>query len=189
MNQPTSQTNPTGATGEPEPAAPLAPVAPATASSARVWVCPGVPYHRRVLTGIGVVGAAALFFLLALWQGASMLVSTLIGIVFIGGFVGYLVVVAPVPFTLTVDAAGLVRAERGSAPTPIPWPNVAKIKEERFKSGKAVSLTVYKRVGERGLHRSFVVYRDDIPDFDGFRAALRAGVPDERPWLVERVHE
>ncbi|GAC1448863.1 MAG: hypothetical protein PVSMB4_06540 [Ktedonobacterales bacterium] len=187
MKQSTNNTDPTGATGDPEPGAPLM---PATTSPARTWVCPGVPYHRRVLTGIGVVAAAAVFFLLALWQGASMLVSTLIGVVFIGGFVGYLVVVAPVPFTLTVDAAGLVRAERGSsAPSPIPWQNVAKVKEERFKSGKAVSLTVYKRVGERGLHRSFVVYRDDIPDFDGFLAALRAGVPEERPWLGERVHE
>lgn len=184
MNQSTSGTNPAGTMGEPEPAA-----APAVDANARQWVCPGVPYHRRVVTGVGVLGAAVLFFMLALWQGATMLVSTIIGIVFIGGFIGYLWVVAPTPFTLTLDAEGIARAERGGAPTQIPWPNVAKIKEERFKSGKSVSLTLYKRVGERGLHRSFVVYRDDIPDFDGFLSALRAGVPAERPWLVERVHE
>jgi hypothetical protein len=153
------------------------------------WICPGVPPVRRIITGIGVTAAAALFFFLALWQGATMLVSTIIGIVFIGGFVGYLRVVAPVPFTLALDGEGLSRTERGGEPLRIAWPNVAKIKEERFKSGKSVSLTVYKRVGERGLHRAFVVYRDDIRDFDSFARALRAGVPPERPWLVETVHE
>lgn len=161
----------------------------ASPSSTAEWICPGVPRGRRILTGIGVTAAAAIFFFLALWQGATMLVSTLIGIVFIGGFVGYLRVVAPVPFTLALDAEGLTRAERSAEPVRIAWPQVAKIKEERFKSGRSVSLTVYKRVGERGLHRAFVVYRDDIRDFDGFARALRAGVPEERPWLVETVHE
>lgn len=155
----------------------------------RVWVSPGVPPRRRLLTAIGVTLAAVLFFLLALWQGATMWVSTLIGIVFIGGFVGYLVVVAPTPFTLEVDASGITRTSRDGEPTEIPWDRVAKVKEERFKSSKSVSVAIFKRVGERGLHRAFVVYGDDIPDYDGFRAALRAGVPDDCPWLSETVHE
>ncbi|SRR5258707_2187878 len=176
----------------PQPLQDSGPVSPPmlpTPHAARQWVCRGVPYRRRVLTGGGVIAAAALFFFLALWQGATMLVSTLIGVVFIGGFVGYLWVVAPTPFTLTIDASGLARAERGGPPAVIPWPSVAKIKEERFKNGKAVSLTVYKRVGERGLHRAFVVYRDDIGDFDSFLGAARAGVPADRPWNVEIVHD
>ena len=57
---------------------------------AREWVCPGVSVRKRWLTGIGVAMASAVFFFIALWEGASMLVSTLIGIVFIGGFIGYL---------------------------------------------------------------------------------------------------
>lgn len=158
-------------------------------TAAREWVCSGVPYRRRVLTGLGVILAAALFVFLAIWQGATMLVSSIIGAIFIGGFIAYLWIVAPTPFMLRVDAEGLDRSERGREPVRIIWPNVVKVKEERFKSGKSVSLTVYKRVGERGLHRAFVVYRDDIPDFDGFLAALRAGVPPERPWIVETVHE
>jgi hypothetical protein len=175
--------------------APLGPSpAPHTASTppapgVREWVCPGVPYRRRVMTGVGVVLASAVFFFLAHWQGASMLVSSIIGTIFICGFVGYLWVVAPAPFTIALDNDGIARSERAGLPARITWPTVAKVKEERFKSGKSVSLTVYKRVGERGLHRAFVVYRDDIPDFDGFLAALRSGVPDERPWLVETVHE
>jgi hypothetical protein len=165
------------------------PGASSATQTARQWVCPGVPHRRRVLTGIGVLLAAVLFFWLALWQGATMLVSTIIGIVFIGGFVGYLRVVAPPAFTVTLDATGVARAERDGSPTLIVWPDVARVKEERFKTGKTVSLTVYKRVGERGVFRAFVVYRDDIADFDGFVRAVRAGMPAEPPWHVVTVHE
>lgn len=176
---------------------------PEANAPAHVWVCRGIPLGRQILSHVGVVAAAALFFFLALWQGATMLVSTLIGIVFIGGFVGYLRVIAPTPFTIALDAAGITRAEQarrpavsgsgsGSSkgePAVIPWGQVAKVKEERFKSGKSVSLTVYKRVGERGLHRAFVIYRDDVGDYDGLRDGLRAGLPDTCPWLVEQIHE
>lgn len=172
------------------------------AAAPRVWVCRGIPLTRQILTLVGVVAAAAVFFFLALWQGATMLVSTIIGVIFIGGFVGYLRVIAPTPFTITLDATGITRAERtrhrndehahdapAHEPMHIPWTQVAKVKEERFKSGKSVSLTVYKRVGERGLHRAFVIYRDDVGEFDGLLGALRAGLPESSPWLVERVHE
>ena len=63
------------------------------------------------------------------------------------------------------------------------------MKEERFKNGTPVSLAVYKRVGERGVARAFVVYRDDIPRFDAFRAAVHAALPEGVPWRQETVHE
>jgi hypothetical protein len=177
---------------------------PESAIAPRVWVCRGIPLSRQILTTAAVIAAAVLFFALARWQGATMLVSSVIGAVFIAGFVGYLRVIAPTPYTLTLDGAGITRAERArrapaaehesasrpaGEPLRIPWAQVAKVKEERFKSGKSVSLTVYKRVGERGLHRAFVIYRDDVGDFDGLHGALRAGTPETAPWLVERVHE
>jgi len=153
------------------------------------WVCPGVSVRKRWMTGVGVACAAVLFFFIALSQGATMLVSTLIGVVFIGAFVWYLVSVAPEPFTIRLDAQGVTRADRGAEPALIPWDRVAKIKEEVFKNGTSVSLTMYKRVGERGLHRAWVVYRDDVPHFDALRDALRAGLPTETPWIREQVHE
>jgi hypothetical protein len=58
-----------------------------------------------------------------------------------------------------------------------------------FKNGTSVSLTMYKRVGERGLHRAWVAYRDDVPRFDALGEALRAGLPAETPWFRETVHE
>jgi hypothetical protein len=133
--------------------------------------------------------ASGVFFLIALHEGASMVVSTIIGIVFIGCFVWYLVSVAPTPFTITVDAQGLTRSDRGAEPAVIPWTGVAKIKEEYFKNGTSVSITVYKRVGERGLHRAWVVYRDDLPGFDRLVSAMRDRLPEDRPWYREKVHD
>src|SRR5579864_5076771 len=81
--------------------------------NAREWVSPGVSLRKRWLTGIGVVLASAVFFFIAHYEGATMLVSTLIGIVFIGGFIGYLRVVAPMPFTIRLDDVGISRSDRG----------------------------------------------------------------------------
>lgn len=153
------------------------------------WVGPGVSVRKRWLTGIGVAIAAAVFILIALYEGASALVSTIIGVIFIGCFVWYLQIVAPTPFTLTLDSENLTKADRGAEPVVIAWKNVAKVKEEVYKNGTSVSVMVYKRVGEKGLHRAWVVYRDDIPRFDAFVEAVRAALPEGTPWIRERVHE
>lgn len=159
------------------------------AHAEQVWASPGVSMPKRVLTALGVALAAALFIFIAAHEGASMWASTLIGAIFIGCFVWYLRIVAPTPFTLRLDAQAITREERGSAPAAIPWTGIARAKEEVFKSGTSVSLTIYKRVGERGVHRAFVVYRDDIAHFDAFLAAVRARLPEGTPYQRETVHE
>lgn len=178
--------SPAPATDAPLPAVSAGPRAPVPA---REWVSPGVSLRKRIMTGIGVAVAAALFILIALYERTSMLVSTIIGAIFILGFIGYLRVIAPTPFTLRLDDHGVTRTERGAEPALIPWGGIARVKEEQFKNGVAVSLTVYKRVGARGLHRAWVVYRDDIPDFDGFVQAFSSAVPESAPWMRETVHE
>lgn len=155
----------------------------------REWVSPGVSMGKRILTGIGVALASVVFFVISLTQGAPMVVSSIIGVVFIGCFVWYLKIVAPTPFTIRLDGGGVTRTERDGEPVSIPWTGVAKVKEELFKNGTSVSLTMYKRVGERGLHRAWVVYRDDIPRFDELAAALQEALPEGTPWIRERVHE
>jgi hypothetical protein len=155
----------------------------------REWVSPGVSPRKRVLTGLGVLAAALVFFTIALTQGASMFVSTIIGVVFIGCFVWYLRIVAPEPFTIRLDAGGVTRVDRGGEPVTIVWHSIAKIKEEQFKNGTSVSVTLYKRVGERGLHRAWVAYRDDLPRFDDLVAALRADLPAGGAWVSETVHD
>src|SRR5215469_13548869 len=87
----------------------------------REWKSPGVSVRKRWLTGLGVALAAAVFFTIALSQGASMLVSTIIGVVFIGCFVWYLVSVAPTPFDIIIDSENLTRAERGRDLVVSPW--------------------------------------------------------------------
>ena len=178
-----------GQLGAGAPVAQIAPRRRVIPTAAREWVSPGVSLRKRWLTGLGVALAAVLFFWLALHEGATMVVSTLIGVVFIGGFVGYLWVVAPTPFTIRLDGDGVTRTDRGAEPISIRWENIAKVKEEVYRSGVSVSVTVYKKVGARGLHRAYVVYRDDIPHFDDFAAALDTALLDETPWQRETIHE
>ena len=153
------------------------------------WTSPGVSVRKRWLTGLGVALTSVVFFFIAHSEGASMLVSTVIGVIFIGCFVWYLVAVAPTPFAITVNDTDLVRTERGAPSVDIPWASVAKVKEEHFKNGTSVSLTVYKRVGERGLHRAWVVYRDDLSGFDALVVSMRDHMPKDSPWYREQVHD
>jgi hypothetical protein len=153
------------------------------------WVSPGVSLRKRILTGLGVALIAALFIFIALYENASMLVSTLIGLLFIGCFIWYLRIVAPTPYTLRLDDAGITRTERGGEAQTIAWPEIARIKEEVFKNGVSVSFALYKRVGERNVARAYVIYRDDIPRFEDFLAAVRARLPEETPWRRETIHE
>jgi hypothetical protein len=162
---------------------------PPEARAGRAWHSPGISVRKRILTGLGVLAATVLFFWIAISEGAPSLVSTVIGIIFIGGFVWYLRAVAPAPFTITVEEERLIRAEAGAEPVVIPWTGVARVKEEVFPNGKPCSIAIYKRVGERGVHRAWVVYGDDVPDFAGMVAAVRAGLPAETPWMRETVHE
>lgn len=155
----------------------------------QVWVSPGVSPRKRTLTALAILFSAALFMVIAAHEGASMWVSTLIGAIFIGCFVWYLRIVAPTPFTLRLDAHSITRQDRGGAPASVPWQEVARVKEEVFKNGTPISLAVYKRVGERGVYRAFVVYRDDVPRFDALLGAVRAALPEGARWQRETVHE
>lgn len=172
----------------PQPATSITSAGPRGPVVTREWVSPGVSLRKRIMTGLGVALVAVLFVVIALYEQTSMLVSTIIGAIFILGFVGYLRVVAPTPYTLRLDNSGVTRADRGADTQLIPWGAVVKVKEEFFKNGVSVSVTLYKRVGERGLHRAWVVYRDDIPDFDGFVQALSAALSESAVWLREAVH-
>jgi hypothetical protein len=158
-------------------------------STALEWASPGVSLRKRILTGVGIALVAALFLFITWYENASMLVSTLIGLAFIGCFIWYLRIVAPAPYALRLDSAGLTRTERNAEPQTIPWTGIARIKEEVFKNGTSVSFALYKRVGERNVARSFVIYRDDIPRFDAFLAAVRAHLPDSVEWRRETVHD
>ncbi len=154
-----------------------------------IYTSPGVTMPRKIGTGIFLAVLAAFTIFVAAEQGASVIISTIIGFLFMLGFVLYLRIVAPPPFRITLASDGLHREEQGMERIEISWPNVVKVKEDQFPNGLPVSLSIYKRVGAKGLHRSFIVYRDDLPGFDDFLADLKRRVPPETRWNVDIVHE
>ena len=58
------------------------------------------------MTSVAVI--AALFMFIAFYEGDSMWVSTLIGVIFIGCFIWYLLIVAPTPYTIRCRTLPLV---------------------------------------------------------------------------------
>ena len=168
----------------------LAPAMPTAASGdEQIFASPGVPRNRLIGTGIFLALLGCFTIAIAVDQGASVVVSTIIAFLFIGGFIAYLKIIAPPPFRLIFDATGLRREEQGMERIEISWSNVVKVKEEQFPNGLAISMSLYKRVGAKGLHRSFIVYRSDLPSFDTFLEELKRRVPPETRWNTEIVHE
>lgn len=130
-----------------------------------------------------------LFVIGVVWyQGGSVIVSAVLGALLIAGFVWYLRLIAPTPFTLSLTAEGLVRQDEGSEPLVIPWDGIARVKEEQFPNGKIIGLMVYAR-SKSSVYRALVLWRDDLPQFDAFRQALKASALPETRWQLETVHE
>ena len=174
-------------------ASPVDPIKPmplvTDATKRRIYASPGVTLNRKLGTGIFLAILAAFTIFVAAEEGATVVVSTIIGFLFIIGFIAYLKIIAPPPFRISLGIDGIHREEQGMERIEIAWANVVKVKEDRFPNGLPVTLSVYKRVGAKGLHRSFIVYRDDLPGFEDFLADLKRCVPPETRWNIETVHE
>jgi len=155
----------------------------------RVYASPGVTRGRKIGTGIFLALLGAFTVMVTAVEGVSILVSTIIAVLFITGFIFYLKIVAPPPFQIFFDDDALRREEQGIDQIEISWSAVVKVKEERFPNGLPISLSIYKRVGTKGIHRAFIIYRDDLPEFDAFLADLHQRVPTETRWNVEIAHE
>lgn len=95
----------------PLPEGAAAPMTPAVTEA--VYASPGVTNDRKVGTGIFLAILAAFTIFVAAEQGASVVVSTIIGALFIGGFIAYLRIVAPPPFRITLAPDALRREEQG----------------------------------------------------------------------------
>jgi hypothetical protein len=154
-----------------------------------IFASPGVTRGRKIGSGIFLALLCGFSIAVAIDQGASVVVSTIIAAIFILGFVGYLKIIAPPPFRMIFDPDTLRREEQGMERIEIPWANVVKVKEERFPNDLPISMSLYKRVGAKGLHRAFIVYRDDLPGFEQFLVELKRRVPAETRWNIEIVHE
>ena len=149
---------------------------------------PGLTPLRRYGTAVMLFVLGLFVVGIVLYEGHSGIVAAVLGALLIAGFVWYLRMIAPAPFTLSLTPDGLVRKEGSGEPLVIPWNQFARVKEEQFSNGKIIGVMVYAR-SRQSVYRALVLYRDDLPQFDAFRKALKAATLPETPWQRETVHE
>lgn len=155
-----------------------------------------IEFSSPGLTPLRRYGTAVMLFVLGLfvagivlYEGHSGIGAAVLGALLIAGFIWYLRMIRPAPFTLSLTPEGLERKEQGAAePLLIPWNQFARVKEEQFSNGKIIGVMVYAR-SKHSVYRALVLYRDDLPQFDAFRKALKAATLPETPWQLETVHE
>lgn len=158
-------------------------------TTGQVFSGPGLSVFKRVMTLIGVLCITALVLWIAIHQGLSAVGSTIVAILFIGGFIIYLRIVAPVPFTIELGPEALIKRSRNSEVIEVRWNALTRIKEEFFPNGKRISITVYCTPAHpQEKAKAWAVYRDDVTDLDGLATALRKAIPPTCEWQSETVH-
>ncbi len=158
----------------------------------KVFIGPGLSLFKRIITYIGITGAMALVIWIAYRQGpsASVIGSTVVALLFILGFAYYLRLVAPIPFTITIEPAALVKSNKKGEIITVNWENLTRIKEEFFPNGKRIGITAYRQPSSpQEKPKAWSVYRDDVTDIDAFAEALKASIPSTCTWQSETVHE
>ncbi|GHO44420.1 hypothetical protein [Ktedonospora formicarum] len=165
-------------------------MASSPASQKQVFIGPGLSRFKLVVTILGLIAITGLVLWIAIHQGASVIVSTILAILFILGFAGYLRIVAPIPFTIALEPNALVKHNKGGEDIVIPWENLIKIREEFFPNGKRIAVLAYRKVTEPGQKpKAWAVYRDDVNDLDALAEALKNARPETCEWESEIVHE
>jgi len=165
-------------------------MASTSAAQAQTFIGPGLSRFKLIGTIVGVLGVTALVVWIAIHQGVSAVGSLIAALVFITGFIIYLRIVAPVPFTIALEPGALVKKSRNGEEIAIAWSDLTRIKEEFFPNGKRISVQAYRKVTEPGQKpRAWAVYRDDVTNLDGLAEALKQAIPEGCDWQSETVHE
>ena len=165
-------------------------MASSAAAQGQVFVGPGLSPFKRIVTIIGVLGVTAMVLWIAIHEGISAIGSTIAAIVFITGFVIYLRIIAPVPFTITLEPEALVKRNRNDEVIEVRWEDITRIKEEFFPNGKRIGVTVFRKPATpEQKAKAWAVYRDDVTDIDGLAELLKQSIPETCRWDSETVHE
>src|SRR6266567_3135644 len=152
----------------------------------QIFIGPGLKPAKLILTITGVLGVTALVLWIAIHQGASAISSTITALVFIAGFLIYLRIIAPVPFTITLEPTALIKRSRNGEVIEVSWEDLTRIKEEFFPNGKRISLTVYRKpTSPQQKAKAWAVYRDDVTDIDTFAQILKETIPETCQWESE----
>jgi len=166
-----------------------------SATNEQIFIGPGLSPFKRIVTILGVICLVALVLWIAVYQqntrnDASVIGSTIAAIVLIGGFIYYLSLVAPVPFTITVAPQGVLKRSRKGDVIDLRWEDLTRVKEEFFPNGKRISVIVYRKVKAPDQKaKAWAVYRDDVTNLDGLADTLKNAIPQTCKWESETVHE
>ena len=165
-------------------------MASSSTAQGQVFIGPGLRPSKLILTMIFVLGVTALVLLIAIHEGVSAVGSTIVALLFIVGFLIYLRIVAPIPFTITLEPEALVKRSRNGEVIEVRWEELTRIKEEFFPNGKRISITVYRNpTSPQQKPKVWAVYRDDVTDIDGLAKSLKATISTTCEWQSETVHE
>ncbi len=156
----------------------------------QVFIGPGLKPAKLILTLAAVLGVTTLVLWIALREGAPAIGSTIVALLFITGFLIYLRIVAPVPFTISLEPEALVKRSRNGEVIEVRWEDLTRIKEEFFPNGKRIGIIAYRKPGSpQQKAKAWAVYRDDVTDIDSLAVALKEAIPATCQWQSETVHE
>jgi hypothetical protein len=156
----------------------------------RVFIGPGLNPVKRVITIGAVIILTVLVLLITLREGVPAIGSTIVALLFIIGFLVFLRIVEPVPFTISLEAEALVKRSKNGDVIEVRWEDLTRIKEEYFPNGKRISVIVYRKTrSPEQKAKAWAVYRDDVTDLDGLAASLKEVIPATCQWQSETVHD
>ncbi len=157
---------------------------------AQVFMGPGLSPFKRIMTAIGLFVVAGVVVLIAVREGLPAIGSTIVALLFIAGFIVYLRIIAPVPFTIEVGPEAVIKHSRNGEVIEVSWERLTRIKEEFFPNGKRIGITVYRNpASAQEKAKAWAVYRDDVTDIDALAQSLKSTMPATCQWLSETVHE
>ncbi len=155
-----------------------------------VFIGPGLSLYKRIVTGAGVFVVAAVVIAIAFREGLPAVGSTIVALLFIGGFVLYLRIIAPIPFTIEIGPESVIKRSRSGEVIEVRWEQMTRIKEEFFPNGKRIGVIVYRKpTTPQEKAKAWAVYRDDVENLDGLAEALKHAMPETCQWQSETVHE
>jgi len=169
-------------------------MASSATAQAQVFIGPGLRPFKRFVTILGVVFLLSLILWIGIYQGflqgGSAVGSTIAALLFAFGFIYYLRLIAPIPFTITLEKEALVKRSKKGEVIEIRWENLTRIKEEFFHNGKRIGITAFRKPSSpQEKAKAWAVYRDDVIDIDALAEALKAAIPATCEWQSATVHD
>ena len=156
----------------------------------RVFIGAGLSPFKRVVTILGVIGLTVLVLWIALHEGVPAIGSTIVAVLFIFGFVIFLRMIEPVPFTINLEEEALAKRSKNGDVIEVRWEDLTRIKEEFFPNGKRIGIIVYRKTtSPEQKPKAWAVYRDDVTNLDGLATSLREVIPETCQWQSETVHD